>query len=210
MKTVRKPTIIFDLGGVILNLDIPQSLRNFEKITGIPAKSLEGYLHQKSVFLDYEMGLVDDVQFRNAIREMANKPLDDQAIDEAWNSMLLDIPQERLDWIAPLREHYRLVVLSNTNGLHIRRLSEIFRRDTRHSGLNEIFDRMYYSFELRMRKPDSNIFEHVIRALDTTAAETTLIDDNTFNIEAAKALGINTIFVEHNQLTKAQLPYGNA
>ncbi len=208
MKPNRKGTIIFDLGGVILNLDIPRSFQKFEKLTGIPAVKTEAMLHRQSFFLDYELGMIDDREFRQSIREMAGKPLKEEDIDEAWNAMLLDVPQQRLDWIMPLTKQYQLVLLSNTNSLHINRLTEIFKRDTCFKGPEEVFDRLYYSFRLNMRKPNEDIFHYVLKDLDLLPSEAVLIDDNELNIAAAKSLGLRTIFVNHNQLTKEQLPHG--
>ncbi len=112
-------TLIFDFGGVLINLDLPACIR---KINQLGISNVEQYLSnygQAGFFLKFEKGEIDIPQFRNEIRKLSTKSITDSQIDEAWCEFLQDIPQEKLDVVEKLRQKYRIIMLSNTNPLHI-------------------------------------------------------------------------------------------
>lgn len=202
--------IIFDLGGVIINLDIDQTFRKFSKIFGkeITAEVFAADHEQHAFFRHYEVGKIDDDEFRANIRSLADNHIDDQAIDEAWLAMLLDIPADRAKWIKEATENYNCVVLSNTNHIHVKYFEEFFNKETPFGYPADVFQKLYYSFEIGERKPDAASFEHVLNDTGFDPSKTVLFDDLKENLETAKKLGIQTVYVERNKLKKEQLPNG--
>ena len=111
-------TLIFDFGGVLINLDLAACIR---KINELGISNVEQYLSnygQAGFFLKFEKGEIDIPQFRNEIRKLSTKPITDSQIDEAWCEFLQDIPQEKLDVVEKLRQKYRIIMLSNTTATH--------------------------------------------------------------------------------------------
>ena len=111
--------IIFDLGGVIINLDMDRSYQALMARSGLKMDPVELLRKHKHFFFDYERGLLTDDEFRSGLREHFMISGTDDEIDRDWNRMLLDIPQERIEFIRELKENYRLFVLSNTCQIHV-------------------------------------------------------------------------------------------
>jgi len=201
-------TIILDLGGVIINLDIDHAFDRFSQLFGKDIRSeLLHDLDNHRFFLDYELGLLDDKAFRNHLNTIGNDDLGDDKLDAAWNAMLGEIPTERMAWISDLAKQYKVAILSNTNAIHIRRFDEVFMRASgKHP--SQLFHKTYYSHILHDRKPNESCFVTVLEDLKSNPASTVFYDDNLDNIETARKLGINTVLVEKNQLQKEQLPDG--
>ncbi|MBO0935496.1 HAD family phosphatase [Fibrella sp. HMF5335] len=192
--------LIFDLGDVIIPIDLRAPLRNFAMLANMAEADAEALWKQHGIWQQHETGLIDDDTFRAAVREiMGNRPNTpahwaDEVIDTAWNSVLLDLPVERIDRIRELASRYRVFMLSNTNAIHIR---EVNRRlvSLGQPTLEEIFERVFYSHELKMAKPSPDIFQHVLGEAGLVAEETAFFDDNAGNIRAAAALGIQAVHV---------------
>jgi len=147
-------------------------------------------------FLAFEKGLVDEAQFRNFIRNAYHINASDEAIDECWNAMLLGLPQSKIDLVTTLRQRYRVFLLSNTNSIHLRYINEIIVRDlTGDDEIDVFFDRAYYSHRMGMRKPDAEIYLRVLEENQLKPATTLFLDDNRANVDAANALGINSVYV---------------
>jgi glucose-1-phosphatase len=200
--------IIFDLGGVIINLDIHKTLRDFATITGVEVEEVKDKYFNAPFFILYETGKISDAEFRDEIRNMSGRSLQDTEIDDAWNAMLLDLPAERLEWINAIRPNYNVVVLSNTNAMHIRKFLEIFKVQTPYHHPLDVFDHMYYSHEIHLRKPEKECFQYVLDHAGFKPEETLLLDDNADNIATAKSMNLHTIQVDVNQLRPTMLPNG--
>ncbi|MBL0256474.1 MAG: hypothetical protein IPQ03_02695 [Bacteroidetes bacterium] len=111
-------SIIFDLGGVILDIDYKRTESAFQEL-GIPDfAELYSQLRQDSLFDDLEMGLIDPQSFRERIRSFSRIPISDPQIDQAWNAILIGLPKENVDYLSSLKGKYRLFMLSNTNEIH--------------------------------------------------------------------------------------------
>lgn len=192
--------LIFDLGDVIVPIDLRAPLRNFAMLANMSEDATEALWKQHGIWQTHETGLIDDDTFREAVREiMDNRPNTpnhwaDEVIDTAWNSVLLDLPVERIDRILALAPRYRLFLLSNTNAIHIR---EVNRRlvSLGKPTLEEIFERVFYSHDLKMMKPSPAIFQYALQEADLVPEETAFFDDNAGNIKAAAALGIQAVHV---------------
>lgn len=197
MKNEKIKNIIFDLGDVILNIDVPVASRSFATLSGREQSEILTLFSENELFRQFETGSLDEDGFRNLIRKLVDFPdWTDDLIDTAWNSLLLDLPAERVDLLKELRGKYRLFLLSNTSSIHITQVNKILEASTGHKKLEELFDKVYVSYEMGMMKPDPNIYLQVLAEQNILAEETLFVDDNADNIKAAAALGIETIHVQ--------------
>ncbi len=188
-------TIIFDLGGVLIDLDRDACVRSFEQLGVIDADSyLSAYL-QRGIFLELEEGKLSNETFCHELRKLSvNKNITDQQIQDAWCSFLLDIPAYKLDLLLELRKKYQVFMLSNTNRMVSDYYTDhIFTRQGR--TIDDYFDRRYVSYEIGCVKPDARIFEHLIADSGINPQEALFLDDGEKNIIAAKALGFQTYLV---------------
>ena len=186
-------TIIFDLGGVMLNLDTKLSVKAFAELSGLEEKEIYARFLEEDWSFAFEKGEIDASTFRNELRRSLQVDLIDEQIDRAWNAMLLDLPSSRLQMVARLKDNYQLFVLSNTNAIHVEVFNEIVAATTNGGSIMDYFDKVYYSCELGMRKPDTEIFTYVIDTNNLKPQETLFIDDMENNIIAAQSVGLRTV-----------------
>ncbi len=159
-------------------------------------------------FSRFEKGEISEAEFRHEFRSITDHTLSEQEIDRVWNLMLQDIPAERIAWIEEMGEKYNIVVLSNTNSIHVRHFDEVFRKSSKYDKPADLFHRLYYSYEIKKRKPDTESFQHVLDDFGMIPERTVMFDDLKGNLETAEKLGIKTVYVERNKLRKEQLPNG--
>ena len=197
MKNDKIKNIIFDLGDVILNIDVPVASLSFAQLSGKEQHEIVSLFKEKDIFRQFETGKLDEKGFRDYIRELLVFPdWTDEMIDVAWNSLLLDLPPERVELLKKLRENYRLFLLSNTSSIHITQVNKILEAATGIEKLDDLFDKVYYSYEMGLMKPDPAIYLQVLKEQGLEAEETLFLDDNADNITAASKLGIDTIHVQ--------------
>jgi FMN phosphatase YigB (HAD superfamily) len=186
-------TLVFDLGGVIIDIDPSGCFKRFQQNANTmehPAWK-EGLEYQ--LFKDYEMGILSNSFFLDELRNiMSNSIISDQELIELWNTMLVDISLDKLQLLERLREKYRLVLLSNTNYLHMKGFNEILKNKTRYSDFSYWFDSIYFSFQMGVRKPSIDIYQMLIQQEGSSANALYFLDDNAENIRAANSLGIQT------------------
>ncbi len=183
--------IIFDLGGVILNLNPQKTLEAFALITGLSSDTLLAYA-SNDVFRNYEKGKTTSFEFRNGLRKLFQMHISDAELDIAWNAMLLELPLARLEMIGKLQKNYKTYILSNTNEIHIKAFDEIVDEATAGKPINHYFNTVYYSHKVGMRKPNAEIFNMVLIENDLEPSSTLFIDDTLEHIESAKKLGLQT------------------
>jgi putative hydrolase of the HAD superfamily len=188
--------IIFDLGGVLLNLDYSATERAFEALDIPDFKERYSQLSQNDFFDDWETGRIDRQAFVAGIQGSSATNLSENQILEAWNAMLLDFPLRRLQLLLQLRGYYDLILLSNTNEVHETAFNEILMRAHGIPSIGHFFDKVYLSHRVGMRKPGKEIFQRILDENDLTPEHTLFIDDSPQHIETAKSLGIQTIFLE--------------
>ena len=124
-------TLLFDLGGVILNLNYQHTIEAFMAIGNTDFESLYSQANQDAIFDRFETGEISPVDFRNHLRNaLKDESLSDEVINDAWNKMLLDLPSERIDLLKKLKSKYRLLLFSNTNAIHLKKFQEII--ETQH------------------------------------------------------------------------------
>ena len=192
--------IIFDLGGVIINLSTQTTVEHFARLGGVTTEEVTNRLMQSSEFHDYEKGLISDDRFRDIVRGMLKVTAIDSDIDRCWNAMLLDIPIQRIQLLERLRSQYRTFLLSNTNEIHLNCFNGIVKKLTGQSSLDYYFERAYYSHRMKMRKPDQEIYEVVLQDNGLIPGQTIFLDDNLSNLAGAERCGINTFHVQQPDL----------
>ncbi len=190
-------TIIFDLGGVLLNLDFKRSIDAFINLgfTDVEKEmSRLLYAHPAgnnlSLFHKYEKGLIGSEEFRDSLRKLAGQNIADNDLDRAWTAMLLDLHEENVELLRSVKGSYRIFLLSNTNAIHIETLHRRNDNGVRYQSVVELFEKVYYSHEVNMRKPDREIFDHVVNDSGLNAENALFIDDSAHNIEAARSAGM--------------------
>ena len=190
MKPIKN--IIFDLGGVILNLTRNRCIEAFEKL-GVKniRKIIVNNYQQKDLFMSLEYGQVTPEEFYDEARRIWSLQLSDEDIKQAWILMLDDIQPYKLDLLLKLRSKYNVVLLSNTNEIHWEHIANNLFAYKGHV-VSDFFDSIYLSNELHMQKPNADIFEYVLKDSGFKAEETLLIDDALPNCKTAEALGMQT------------------
>lgn len=176
-------TIIFDFGDIFINLDKEAPLNGLKKL-GLTHWNED--LHQLN--LQFEKGQISEEHFLLGIQ----KHVPNASFDEilmAWNSILLDFPLSRLEFLQKLTKKYRLFLLSNTDSIHI----DTFESENGLSFTRDFymcFEKVYFSFEMGMRKPDAEIFNYLIKNHELSPKRTLFVDDKKENTDAALSLGL--------------------
>ncbi len=196
-KSIRN--IIFDLGGVILNIDPQLTVEGFRKLGWTNFYEGDNQALAKELFFRLEQGDSTPESFRNSVREMINVPLDDDSIDKVWSAMILDIPAERIKYLESLRANYRIFILSNTNEIHRLKFHREFETNFGYP-LYDLFERNFYSHLMGMRKPDPQIYIQALNEAGILPHETLFIDDMEVNTEAAKSIGMQVLNIEPGSL----------
>ena len=188
--------LIFDLGGVILDLSVDHTLESFARLSNLPKDQVQDLYVSTPGFLQYEKGAIDDRAFRDFVRATFSISADDAAIDECWNAMLRGIPEMKLDLLIRLQREFRVFLLSNTNAIHLEYINGVMLAGgSRKRMLDDYFHKAYYSHRMGKRKPDAEIFEQVLEENNLIPEQTLFLDDYAVNIEGAKSLGIKTVHV---------------
>lgn len=190
MHTIKN--IIFDLGGVIIDLDRDRAVRSFEAIGVEDADQLIDAYEQKGIFQDLETGRIGVEEFCDKLRLHTGKNLSFENIKKAWMGFIVDTPQYKLDYIWGLRAHYKLYLLSNTNPIIQLEWAQTDRFTEAGRPLNAYFDKLYTSYEVGVTKPDRQIFDFMIQDTGIRPAESLFVDDGKSNIEVAERLGFHT------------------
>lgn len=196
-------TVVFDFGGVFINLNRERSVREFERLGVTDASKLLSNYVQDGVFLLLESGRIGADEFRRRLREEYDIPgVSDEAIDAAFFAFLEDVPEERLALLRRLKrglrndrgERVRIVLLSNTNEIHFPTCRRMYFESNGYR-VEDYFDRLYLSYEMKMSKPDDEIFLALIEEEGVKAEECLFFDDGQKNIETAARLGFRTQWV---------------
>ncbi|WP_423062466.1 HAD family hydrolase [Candidiatus Paracoxiella cheracis] len=190
--------IIFDLGGVIINVDASYTMAAFSKL-GIANPHEIFTLEKQTQLCDkLEVGEITPENFIRELLKLTSNAASYEDILDAWNAMLLDIPAHRIDLLKQLGKKYNIFLLSNTNPIHMQYINNLMSK-TYDFTFEDLLIKTYYSFEVGLRKADPRIFQHILDENHLSAAETLLIDDLESNILVAKDLGIQTLHVEQNR-----------
>lgn len=186
-------TIIFDLGKVIINLDMDETFRQLSLIYGDDYENVILQLNEQGVFTDYETGRISTTEFVNALESYATKQLDAKdSIKKAWNAMLGDIPDVRFKILLDAKSRFQTYCLSNTNELHIEWIEDWLKKNKQLDTLDPFFHKVYYSHLMGQRKPDVEIFETLIHNHQLNPSSTLFIDDTQGHLVGAEKAGLQT------------------
>ncbi len=188
--------IILDLGGVILNIDYNLTIQAFQNLGISNFESLYTQAKQEHLFDHYESGKINSEEFVEKLGEYLETQQPKEAVINAWNAMLLDLPTERLDFLKDLRLSYNTSLLSNTNPIHIKCFHQIIEEQNGIESLDQFFDHVHFSSDLGMRKPDPKIFELVCDLHNYSPSETLFIDDSIQHVEGARKAGLNAFLLD--------------
>lgn len=198
-RPLRYDTILLDLGGVLIDVDYHAAARAFSQLGFRDFDALFGKARQDRLFDGFETGALSPAEFRDKIRDLFGHPISDEQIDACWNSMLGRIPPERVELVKRLKERYQLLLLSNTNAIHVPAFEAIVAKENGIDHFKSLFDAAYYSCEMGMRKPDEGIFRHVLAEQDAEPERTLFIDDSIQHVIGARKAGLHA---EHLDLDK--------
>lgn len=184
--------LIFDFGGVIIDIDRERAVKRFEALGVSNANDLLDKYHQQDIFLEVEDGRIDAEEFCKRLGGYCRREISVKEAKDAWMGFFVGDPQYRLDFLAELRKKYNIYVLSNTNPFIMSwaRSSEF---TAARKPLDYYVDKIYASYELKMVKPYKEIFQYIIRDACIVPADSVFIDDGSANVEAAKALGFHVL-----------------
>ncbi len=194
-KNIRN--IIFDLGGVLVDIDASRTINAFKKL-GLPDLVKEGgwdYHHE--IFLQLEKGQISTTDFRNEIRNLLPDFVSDEEIDKAWCAIIIDFPPEKIELLKELKSQYRLFLFSNTNAIHVNHFHKLFEDKFGHP-MSDIFEKEFFSNEMKLRKPSIDSFHYILNNEELKPEETLFIDDLKENAEAARETGMQTVWLSPN------------
>jgi len=189
--------IIFDFGGVLLDLDYEASWSALKTCLNLDDL---GTPEVQRILLHYEVGKISETVFVEKLQRLAQGSPTHQEIIDAWNAMLGPLPSQRLDMLKSLAKDYQIHLLSNANETHIRHVYAYLMETYDISDFGaEYFDRTYFSHLIHMRKPDHEIYQKVIDDIGAPPEVMIFIDDLIENVEGARACGM---YGQHHDRTK--------
>ena len=186
--------IVFDLGGVLLDIDYSKAVMAFKKL-GVADDDHLLSAGSMGIFNRFDCGQISPSAFHAEMCALVGMPLSYEQVVGAWNAMLLDWDVARLELVETLRKRYRVYLLSNTNNIHFSCYNQRLEALTGGRSLNSLFDRAYYSFEYGLRKPSPEIFNLVVESSGLIPAETLFVDDTEENIMMASEVGMATRWI---------------
>ncbi|MEI6275617.1 MAG: HAD family phosphatase [Prolixibacteraceae bacterium] len=198
--------ILFDLGGVLLRIDLQLTIQAFALLGWKEEDENESPEDRLKVFHNLETGDSSDSQFRENIRKMLPGKPTDHDIDCAWNVMLIDFLPGIADFLIKLKSSYHLYLLSNTNAIHLKRFRNIFFEEYGYP-LDELFEKTFYSHEIGYRKPNPKAYLKVMEDASIAASHTLFVDDLKVNTDAASLLGMKVLQIEPGTLMQALPEY---
>ncbi|MBI1836987.1 MAG: HAD-IA family hydrolase [Flavobacteriia bacterium] len=199
--------IIFDLGGVIINLDYSLTTKAFQDLGLKNFEEIYAQANQSTLFDDFETGKISAQHFVNLLLPYLPIGISANKVVHAWNAMILDFPVERLELLLELKQKRKLILLSNTNEIHLQAVNRSLSKVT-DKPLSYFFDEIYLSHEIGMRKPTTAIFEYVCEEQNLNVNRTLFIDDTIRHVEGARLTGLKGYHLKCNE-TILELNLGN-
>lgn len=187
--------IIFDLGGVILNIDYQLTIDEFKKLGMDNFEDIFSQYKQSVLSDNFEIGRISELEFHEGIKKISGVDFTFQESKNAWNALLLDLPKARIHLLKKMAQNYRLFLFSNTNETHynqfVSQVSDEF---------DSIFEKTYYSHLFGKRKPNKDAFQTILKENNLQASETLFVDDSIQHIKSAESLGILGILIQENPI----------
>ena len=191
--------IIFDLGGVLLDINYWLTIEAFNNLGCSDFESIYTQQKQSQLFDDFETGKVSSETFRKSLQKQMQFSISNVEFDNAWNKMLLQLPEQRIELLEKLNKKFSLFLLSNTNEIHIKAFKKIISSSIGYERFENCFKKVYFSSEIGNRKPNASCFEMVISENKLSAAKTLFIDDSIQHVEGAYKIGIKTLLIESGE-----------
>ena len=195
MKNIE--AIIFDLGGVIFNINYKLTIESFEKIGIKNANMFYSKKEQKEIFDKLECGSVSKEMFINELLKFTTNK-NKKTIEKSWNAMLLDLPLNRINYLKKIKKNHRIFLLSNTNIIHINKIKRDMGKNSWQK-FNNLFEKVYLSYKIGVRKPSPESFHMILKENNLTAHKVLFIDDSIQHIIAARRIGIKAYHLQENE-----------
>lgn len=204
MKTPEIKAIIFDLGGVVLDIDYQLTVQAFKALGYSDFDDQYGKKKQSGLFDQLECGKISEAEFCDSLRTALPHASNEELIN-AWNALILNFPQGRLDYIRSLKARMPVFLLSNTNAIHLKCYLKVLEADAGVQNMDNHFHKVYLSHEIGLRKPNPEPFQLILDEQQLAAENTLFIDDSPQHIVTAQALGIQTIHLHSIHALEAEL-----
>ena len=197
--------LIFDLGNVLYDIDFKKMNAAFTSI-GIEGMDKHFTLNKSHpLFLDLEMGFINEQAFYDGVRALVNLPLTNEQIQFAWNALLVGFRKNSIEWIKQNNTKYNTFLYSNTNQIHHDYFIVEFENKVANYSFVSLFKTPYYSHEMGMRKPDPASFTYILEKEGLMASETLFIDDNEPNIIAAASVGLQVLHLKEGMTVEKDI-----
>lgn len=184
-------TIIFDFGGVLINIDYHRTIEAFKELGIEDFEERYSQADQGSLFTDLEVGKISTQGFVNDLLRSLPSGTSPNKVVHAWNAMILDVPKSTVDLLKSLQGKYRLFLLSNTNEIHIPKAMSEWKKTSK-DDFYDCFEHVYLSHEMGLRKPNEEIFRRVCVEQNIQPENALFIDDSAQHIIGARKIGLNT------------------
>lgn len=188
--------IIFDFGGVIIDIDFQKTIRAFVGLGADQFGATYSKATQSGIFDQLDKGSISEQDFVEDLKQFLPDHISDDHIIDAWNEIIIGIPPARIKMLEAAKNNYSTILLSNTNIIHYKLYTPQLAETYGYKSLEELFDAVFLSFKLGMRKPDRDIFDYVFSSRKIPKESTLFIDDSKHIVEAAKQYGIKAFWLK--------------
>lgn len=185
--------VIFDFGNVLIDLDYPRVIREFSEVANKNEDEIEEMVVTAPILQRFERGMSTPEEFRKEINALLGIDLSDAQFDGIWNSMLKSVTKERMNKVLQIGERFDTYLLSNSNIIHELAYEEMIMEATGRPSVRDFVKEVYFSHELGMRKPNLDIYRHVIEDIDNYPSRMLFLDDRLDNVEAARIAGMKAV-----------------
>lgn len=186
--------IIFDFGGVLLDIDYEATYRSMSELLQVDLSHGKMPESIRKILHDFETGSITEEVFLWRLQKSAPAPPQPRKLIDSWNAMLGPIAEEKLHMLLDLQKSYEVYLLSNTNSIHLDHVYRYLKKEHNiHHFDTKYFDKTYYSHLIGLRKPDHEIYRYVIKDLNLTPGASLFIDDLNENVEAARQVGLKAV-----------------
>lgn len=192
---MSRKALIFDMGGVLVDLDIEDCKRAFKEELGYYSiDEIIDACHQKGIYGDLEEGMLEADEFRRIVLSESRPGALPEDVDRAMWHILVGIEPYKADMLKRLSESYDLYLLSNNNPICLPCSAGMFEK----AGipLEKIFRKCYYSFEMKALKPSPAFYKAVVEDIDLPSEDMLFIDDSMRNVEGAVEAGLPAVFYD--------------
>ena len=179
-------SIWFDWGNVLLPINANKTIDAFKQFRA-PSDLRE----RTDIFHPFEKGVMKSEEFLSILSYTIPFPINTSSIKDVWNLLIEPFPEEHFKILTRLKKNYNLVLVSNTNQIHVNHIRNMMG-PYNYNRFIKSFDQVFFSFEMGLRKPDASFFNHVLGKSDFKASQCLLVDDTVENLVAAKKLSIQT------------------